>query len=369
MLVNLVLSDEQAMFADIIDRLLADRYNFERRLKIVGSPTGRDDEIHRALAELGCFGLPIDPCLGGFGGTMIDVSLMMEALGRHLVVEPVLANAVLAGRLAARLGANDLVERMMAGNILLAFADGRKTLSVKQGRLSGQVRLVPGAAHADIMLVATTSDDGSIALFSIPAHADGLLVTRVRLLDGGRAADLRFNDVEGPLMADGCGDALQIAFNDATVAAMWEAVGSMNAAFRQTAAYMRERKQFGRPLADFQVVQHRMAEMAVACQEARASALLAALTLDRGCIGVEAARGVSGGKVKVAQAARTVGQGAVQLHGGMGVSQELPIASHFRKLLAFEASFGTTNDHVVRYADTVLPSGLHRTSAVLADVA
>ncbi|WP_197277119.1 acyl-CoA dehydrogenase family protein [Sphingomonas profundi] len=365
---DLAYSQEQTMFADMVERMLADRYGFERRMRIVASPAGSDPDIWAALAELGCFALPISEADGGIGGSMIDIAILMEALGRHLVTEPVLASAVLAGRMAARAGAGALVEAMIAGGRRLAFADGRRALAAHDGAVTGMVPLVAGGAGADTLLVAVP-DGAEVALLAVPADAPGLSIVPVRLLDGGRAADVTFADVKGERLSAAAAAIVTRGVAEATVAACWEAVGSMNAARAQTAAYLRERHQFGRALADFQAVQHRVAEMTVACEEARAAALLAALALDGAPLHHDVTRAVSGAKVRVGRCARIVAQGAVQLHGGMGVSEELPIAAHFRTLLAFEAAWGTTTEHLARYADAVLSAGSHRTSAVLAEAA
>jgi len=364
-------SDEQLLLKESADRFLKERHDFEKRAKILASATGADMAIWSDMANLGWLALPFSEENGGLGGGAVDVSLIMEAIGRSLVVEPYLASVILAGGLIERLGAEnhgaEILGALIAGTARPALAHVEKQTGFDLGniaanairtsegyRLSGEKPLVPGGAVADMFLVSARLGSG-IRLFAVPADTAGLSRKASKLVDGSHAADLVLSDVSVPASAllDGSDTLAEIeaAYDRANAALASEAVGIMDALLDATVNYAKERVQFGKPLAAFQALQHRMAEMAVKCQEARASALLATLSVD--APRAMRVRGVSGARAKIGKVSRSVAQEAIQLHGAMGFSEEMPIGAWFRRLYAIENTFGSTADHLKRYGDTI----------------
>jgi len=368
---NLNYTEEQILLKEAADRFLKDRYGSGQRRKSVASAAACDGAVWAGFAEQGWLALPFPEEDGGLGGGAVDVGLLMEAIGRAQVVEPYVAAVVLAGGLVERLAdeaqKRDLLAPLIAGTRRLALAHmepesgndlARITAVARRGRdgfvLSGRKSLVLGGPAADILLVSARLDE-TIRLFAVPAGASGLTATAVRLVDGSMASDLVLSDIHVPAVALlGDGDALaeiEAAYDRATAALCAEAVGAMDALLDATVSYTKERVQFGKPLASFQALQHRMAEMAVKCQEARASALLAMLSAD--APRPARIRGVSGAKARIGKAARHVAQEAIQLHGAMGFSEEMPVGTWFRRLYAFENQFGSTAEHLARYGAVI----------------
>ncbi len=385
-------SDEQLLLKESAERFLKDRYDFEKRARILASETGFDAAIWAEMADLGWLALPFSEENGGLGGGAVEVSLIMEAIGRALVVEPYLASVLLAGGLVEKLGSEeqkaDILAGLIAGTSRPALAHAERQAGFDLGNIaatatkngenyviSGKKPLVLGGPFADSFIVsarlggdAATGPDGAIRLFAVPANAAGLEQSEVKLVDGSRASDLVFTNVSVPASAllDADADTLaeiEAAYDRANAALASEAVGIMDALMDATVTYTKERVQFGKPLAAFQALQHRMAEMAVKCQEARGSALLAMLSTDAPC--AMRVRGVSGARAKIGKVSRSVAQEAIQLHGAMGFSEEMPIGAWFRRLYAIENTFGTTADHLKRYGEiirdpAVLSGGLLR---------
>jgi alkylation response protein AidB-like acyl-CoA dehydrogenase len=365
-------SDEQLLLKESAERFLRDRYDFEKRNKIIASETGFDAGFWSEMADLGWLALPFAEENGGLGGSAVEISLVMEAIGRALVVEPYLASVILAGGLVEKLGSEEEKAEILGGLIAgtsrpaLAHAERQSGFGLgniaasarKNGdgyAISGEKPLVPGGPFADIFLVSAKLD-GTVKLFVVPADAPGLTSTQVKLVDGSRASDLVLDNVSVPASAllDGGADTLaeiEAAYDRVNAALASEAVGIMDALMDATVAYTKERVQFGKPLAAFQALQHRMAEMAVKCQEARGSALLATLSVD--APRPMRIRGVSGARAKIGKVSRSVAQEAIQLHGAMGFSEEMPIGAWFRRLYAIENTFGTTADHLKRYGEII----------------
>ncbi|MFB9948743.1 acyl-CoA dehydrogenase family protein [Rhizobium puerariae] len=364
-------SDEQLLLKESAERFLKGRYDFEKRVKILDSGDGFDAAIWAEMADLGWLALPFAEENGGLGGGAVEISLIMEAIGRALVVEPYLASVILAGSLVEKLGTGkqkaEILGNLIAGTSRPALAHSERqtgfdlgdisATAMKSGAgysLSGQKPLVLGGPFADIFLVSAKLDD-KIRLFAVPGETAGLTRKTVRLVDGSRACDLSLYNVSVPASALlDAGDTLaeiEAAHDRANAALASEAVGIMDALMDATVAYTKERVQFGKPLAAFQALQHRMAEMAVKCQEARASALLATLSVDASR--AMRIRGVSGARAKIGKVSRVVAQEAIQLHGAMGFSEEMPVGAWFRRLYAIENTFGTTADHLKRYGEVI----------------
>ena len=367
-------SPEQAMLRESARRFLSEKHGLEQRRKRALKPAPIDADLWSSFAELGWLGLPFSEESGGFGGGAVEVSILAEEFGRANVVEPFVRIVVLAGGLVERLGSSwqreNLLAPLISGTSTLVLAhlengargrlDHVETTALKDGngyRITGDKILVHAASAASTILVtARVENEEGIALFAVPREVEGLTLTTCRTVDGCEAADIHFDNLRAEEDARlGSGDVLSTLeeFHDRAVAAMCaDAVGVMDAMLAATIDYLKQRVQFGKPLASFQALQHRVAEMAVKCEEARASALLATLSVD--APRVQRIRGVSGAKAKIGKLARLVAHEAIQLHGAIGYSEEMPLGGWFRRLYAFENSFGSTTDHVQRYASIVL---------------
>jgi len=363
--------EEQLQLADALKRWIARDYGFEARRAIIRSDSGSSDAAWRQLAELGLTALPLPEAQGGFDGGAVDLHLVMQELGRGLVVEPYLATVLGAEFLKRGGGHAGWLEQVAAGDLKLACALGergarhdlhdiatRAEPAAGGWRLDGEKKVALHAGQAGVMIVpARTGGDrrdlDGITLFALPADAPGLQLTEYRTLDGLRAADLRLDGVQldaGAVIGTvGAGWAILEAVADYGAGLLCaEAVGAMDALFAATLDYLKTRQQFGVPIGKFQALQHRMADMYIHLEQARSLALLAAVRLDGDDV-LERRRAVSAAKYRVGQAARFVGQQAVQLHGGMGVTDELPAAHYFKRLSTIELSLGDSDHHLARF--------------------
>jgi alkylation response protein AidB-like acyl-CoA dehydrogenase len=362
---------EQLQFADALKRWIARDYSFEARRAIIRSDAGVSDTAWATLAELGMTALPVPEEQGGFAGTAVDMFVVMQELGRGLVVEPYFAT-VLGAEFLRRAGAHgELLERVAGGELKLACALGERqsrhdmfdiaTRAEAKGDgwlLNGEKKVVIHGAQAGMLVVSARSSgdqrgqDG-ISLFVLPIDTPGITVTGYRTLDGLRAADIRFENVAAPkaslLGAAGAGGEILDAGLDYGAGLLcFEALGAMEAIFEATLEYLKTRQQFGAPIGKFQALQHRMADMYIHLEQARSMALLAAVKLASGDAG-ERRRAVSAAKYRINQAARFVGQQAVQLHGGMGVTDELPASHYFKRLAMIELTLGDADHHLARF--------------------
>ena len=385
---RLRLTEEQTLIEASVRSLLEGEYSFAQRQRSLDAPNGCRTELWAQFANMGWLALPLPQDAGGLGGGALEIGLLMRAFGRHLVVEPYLACAVFAGRIVASLGRPDQAEAwlpgLMEGRLRLALAHEEpgqrnpwahtKTSAVREGghwELRGTKSLARGVPGADALLVTATEAACAAAperqrVFLVRPGTAGLSIQAALCADGVHAADLRLDGVvvdDGDLLDAGPTAALHDVFDRSVVALCWEAVGAMTAAFAMTVDHTRRRVQFGRPLVQFQVVEHRLAEMAVCCQESLAACELAALQLDRG--DGDATALASMVKAKVGRAARFVAQQAVQLHGAMGVTEELAIASYFRRLMAFTQQYGATDWHAQAFAEGQLGGDVWRQSRTL----
>ena len=363
---NFEFTEEQVLFADTVARLLEARCAFEARLAAIRAGAQPDLSLWEALAELGAFHLFVGEEHGGLGGTLVDCGVLAMKLGTWLVTEPVVALGLVPARLFAATGVEDLLEAQLGGAARTMVVDARSCLDGAPG--AGEL-LLPlqegGAAATGIALLA-----GDGGLWHIDAAADGVTIVPARMLDGRLCGTLRLAGVQGwRQLATDAAPAFERVRAEAAIAEQWFQLGSMQAALAATVAYMKERRQFGRTLGAFQSVQLRVAEMAVACEEARAAAMLAALSFVAATTDDGRARACASGKVQVARTARIVAEGAVQLHGGIGVSQELPVSAHYRQMLAFCARHGSLDDALLTIARTAIDTGAHAHSAVLGEAA
>ncbi|MGV7207451.1 acyl-CoA dehydrogenase family protein [Oxalobacteraceae bacterium A2-2] len=364
-------SEEQRQLADALRRWLDKDYGFEARQRIVHSAAGVSQPAWDALVELGLTALPVPEALGGYDGTAVDMLPVMQELGRALLVEPYFATVLGVRFLKLAGGQQALLTRVANGAIKLACALSEKhsrydladikTMGIVNGEgylIDGTKTVVLHGGQADVFIVSARSGGGQrdvngISLFAVPAGAPGVTVRDYRTIDGQRAATVVFSNVALPashLMGrlGGACDILDAAADYGCALLCAEAVGVMDALFQATLAYLKTRQQFGAAIGKFQALQHRMADMYIHLEQARSMAMLAAARVDAGDAEPRR-RAVSAAKARIGQAARYIGQQAVQLHGGMGVTDELPAAHHFKRLTTLELTLGDTDHHLTRY--------------------
>ena len=367
------LTAEQDMLRDGLNKFLAGRYELEASR--AAAKTGWQPDVWRGFAdELGILGAVLPESAGGSGGGPVETMVIAEELGRALVVEPFVDTVVVAGGILHRSGgdaATAVLERIAAGSAIVALAAGEgsdhweslSTSAVREGDewvLSGTKAVVMSAPIATHLLIAArttgnSSDRHGISLFLTEFDAAnppaGAAVHGYRTIDDRRAADLVFDRMRLPaaalLEADGW-ESLDQARDQGATAVCAEAVGAMRRVLADTVDYCKQRQQFGVPIGSFQVLQHRMVDMYMELEQAVSAVYLAVLNLD--AEPAERARAVSAAKATVGRAARFVGQNAVQLHGGMGMTEELAIGHYFKRLTALQYEFGSTDHHRTRYA-------------------
>lgn len=372
---DFVLNEAQQMIADSANDWLAHHYDLRQRAASL-QRDGGNPAVWQAMAELGWLGLVLPEDAGGMALGALEAGLLAQALGRHLVVEPLLGCCLEAARLLSFAGSAAQQAEWLAGvvagtqRLALAHAEGarlpwdaprlRARADGAGWRLDGRKHCIASAAGAARWIVSAALDDGQTALFLIDPQAAGIRMDAYDTSDGARAADLQFDAVrvDAASRLDACDAqaALQRVLAESLVARCWSATGSMQATLEQTRDYVQQRQQFGQPLARFQVVQHRLAEMAVLCAEAQAACELASLSLD----GADTAqlRNLAGLlKNKISRCARYVAQEGVQLHGAMGVCEELPVASAFRALMAFAQWGGDGASHALDAGRDLLAHG------------
>jgi alkylation response protein AidB-like acyl-CoA dehydrogenase len=364
-------TQEQQQFSDALRRWAEKDYGFEERNRIIHSDRGVSDEAWATLTELGMTALPVPEEQGGFNGSAVDMMVVMQELGRGMVVEPYFSTVLGAEFLKLGGGQDALLEQVAAGKLKLACALGEKqsrhelfdiATSAKASSdgyvINGTKTVVVHGAQADMLVVSTRTvgaqrDTTGISLFIVQADAPGMSRRDYRTIDGQRAADITFNDVRIPPSAllgkAGAGwDVLDAAADYGAALLCAEAVGIMESLNSATLEYLKTRQQFGVPIGKFQVLQHRMAEMFMQMEQARSMATLAAVKV-ASADAAERRRTVSAAKARVGQAMKYIGQQAVQLHGGMGVTNELPAAHYFKRLSMIELTLGDTDHHLARF--------------------
>ncbi|MGI9125891.1 MAG: acyl-CoA dehydrogenase family protein [Mycobacterium sp.] len=365
------LSSEQELLRDGLARFLGSRYDLEGSRAAAKTGPGWQPEIWRGFAEeLGILGAVLPESAGGSGGGPAETMVIAEELGRALVVEPFIDTVVVAGGLLQRAGgeaAAAALEQIAGGSAVVALAvteagagdhwEGLSTKAVRDGDhwiLDGAKIVVSSAPIATHLLIAARTAD-SVALFLTAfdpaAPPPGMTVHGYRTIDDRSAADLVFDGLRLPaealLMPDAT-DSLARARDEGAAAVCAEAVGAMRKVLADTVDYCKQRQQFGTPIGSFQVLQHRMVDMYMELEQAVSAAYLAVLNLDAGPD--DRARAVSAAKATAGRAARFIGQQAVQLHGGMGMTEELAIGHYFKRLTALQYEFGSTDYHRTRYA-------------------
>jgi alkylation response protein AidB-like acyl-CoA dehydrogenase len=370
------LSNEQQMLQDSITRFVQNDYDFYHRAKLIKSELGFSADHWKLFAELGWLMVPFTEDDGGLGGSAADLMVVMEEFGKGLVIEPFLATAVIGGGLIVKAGnaqqKQTLIAAIMAGSLQLAFAyaepNSRYDLSYVATSakktadgflLNGHKSVVLNAPAADKIIVsARTSgeinDKDGISLFILDADSKGIDIQSYRTQDGGRAAEVNFNNtpVSSDQLLGAEGSALptiESILDRASLAVCAEAVGAMEIATAKTVEYTKTRKQFGTSISKFQALQHRMADMFIEQQQAKSIVLMAALKLDHDN-NMESSKAVAAMKSLVGRASRKVGQETIQIHGGIGVTDELDIGHYFKRITMIDLMFGNSDYQTQRFA-------------------
>jgi pimeloyl-CoA dehydrogenase small subunit len=372
-------TEEQRLLRESLDRLLGDSYGFDKRKTYLAETEGFSPTMWAQYAELGLLGLPFAEAHGGFGGGGVETMVVMEALGRVIALEPYLATVVLAGtalRLAGSAAQQEaLVPQIADGSVRLAFAHGERqarydlndvmttaTKTASGWRLDGAKSVVVlGDSAARLVVSARIAgerqDPDGISLFFVDCDANGVARRGYKMRDGTGAADLALSGVEVPagneLGEPGEGLATIERVIEAGIAATCaEAVGNMETMLAMTIEYMKTRVQFGKAIGENQALQHRATEMMMSLEQGRSLAMLAAIMIDDDNA-EQRAHDISTAKVGVGQAARFVSQNAVQLHGGIGMTEEYAVGHYFRRCMVIEHSFGDTGYHLSKLAGQV----------------
>ncbi len=373
---NFEFSDEQRQLHEAVERYLSEQYSFDRFQSIKRSAAGWDPSVWQGLAELGVLGITVPAAQGGLGFGPLETLAMMGDCGRSLLLEPLLSSAIVA---TAALCA--FVHEPPAAQLLGSMAAGEKiavlghfesnsryqsqwvtTRARRSGetyRLDGHKGVVMHAGAADVLLVSArtsgeAADARGVSLFLVPRTAPGVTLDVYPTVDGQRAADVYLEGVELPVASQlgAEGDALaavEAALDIGLAGLCADAVGVMQALLDTTVDYVRERQQFGQPIGRFQALQHRIADMLIHLEAARSMSYLAALRCTAEDVS-ERRRALSAAKAVIGQAGRFVGQQAVQLHGGMGMTDELKVSHLFKRLTAAQLMFGDSDTHLQRFA-------------------
>ena len=370
-------TEEQQMLQESVQKFVYKSYDFDTRNQIIASEKGFSQENWDLFAELGWLTVPFKEDDGGFGGSAVDLAVMMEEFGKAILVEPFIATAVLAGGVISEQGSAEqkaeLLPKIMEGSLQLACAYAEqgsrfnlaniKTSAVVEGDtvvLNGSKTAVLNGSNAEILLVSAresgaATDSEGISVFMVEAASAGVSIQSFANVDGKKSAEISLKDVSVPvaqrLGAPGSAlQALQDGVDRATLAVSAEAVGAMESLLHKTVEYSKTRKQFGTAIGTFQALQHRMADMFIECQLARSIVIMAAMKLDGGESALEKTKSVSAAKSRIGRAIQKVGQEAIQIHGGIGMTEELDVGHLFKSVTAAEIMFGNTDYHTQRFA-------------------
>ena len=370
-------TEEQQMLQESVQKFVYKSYDFDTRKQIIASEKGFSQENWDLFAELGWLTVPFKEDDGGFGGSAVDLAVMMEEFGKAMLVEPFIATAVLAGGVISEQGSAEqkaeLLPKIMEGSLQLACAYAEqgsrfnlaniKTSAVVEGDtviLNGSKTAVLNGSNAEILLVAAresgaTTDSEGISVFMVDASSAGVSIQSFANVDGKKSAEISLKDVSVPVSqrlgtSGSALQALQDGVDRATLAVSAEAVGAMESLLHKTVEYSKTRKQFGTAIGTFQALQHRMADMFIECQLARSIVIMAAMKLDGGESALEKTKSVSAAKSRIGRAIQKVGQEAIQIHGGIGMTEELDVGHLFKSVTAAEIMFGNTDYHTQRFA-------------------
>lgn len=364
------LTEEQQMLRDGAERFVREQYDFETRRALAKTGGGFNGKNWQQFAELGWLALGLPEDCGGFGFDFVETAILMQELGRGLVLEPVVSSAVLCARIIDRAGnethRQELLSQIAEGALRIALAHSERESRFNLDSVSATVELASDGYSLNgvkfmafdaplakkLIVSAKTSGAQGFALFLVDMQAEGISVADYSLIDGTRAADIRFENVVLPndaLLAD-AGHALEVleeAVDRAIMAQVAEAIGAMEAIMEITAEYLKDRKQFGQAIGKFQALQHRMAEMLTHVENARSMLYRGLAYLDGDARARKAA--VSSAKAVAAEAAKFVSAQGIQLHGGIGLTDEYSISHYFKKLTVFEKAYGDIDHHTGRY--------------------
>ncbi|MCG8672699.1 MAG: acyl-CoA dehydrogenase [Pseudomonadales bacterium] len=367
------LTEEQRLLKDSLDKFVQQEYDFESRRAIVENDAGFSAKHWQTFADLGWLAIPFSEEAGGLGGGPVETMLLMESFGKGLVAEPWLTTVLMSGYLIENLGSEEQKQRylpaIVQGEMQVAVAVweqqhgfDNQVVSTSANAVSGgyeingQKEFVINGQNANCLLVSAKIDDGnesSLGLFCVDTTIPGISTQAFKTVEGGRAANVTFDNVvldESALLASGeaVEKAIQHCMALGTFAVCAEAVGIMELLYNTTVEYTKTRKQFGVPIGKFQVLQHRMVNMFILYEQSQSLLLMAAIKLSEG--GEEAQQAVSALKTWIGQAGRKLGQESIQLHGGMGMTDELNVGYYFKRLTAIDALFGNADMHLDRYA-------------------
>ena len=369
------LSEEQQLLKDSVERFVQDQYAFETRRALAAGDDGFGRDNWRLFAELGWLALPFGEAYGGFDGGPVETMVLMEAFGRGLVVEPYMATVILGGGLIGAIGSEaqkqELLPSVGAGETLLAFAFAEpasrfdlasvETVARRDGDsflLSGKKSVVFNGDTADRIIVSARTggeprDRDGITLFLVSGDAAGLVRRGYPCIDGMRAAEIELNDLRVGVEAIVGGEgralaAIETVIDSATAAVCAEALGAMSVLYETTLEYLKTRQQFGQPIGNFQVLQHRMVDMFTALELARSMTYYATAKL-ADPDPVERAKAVSAAKAQIGESGLYVGRQSVQLHGGIGMTDELFVSHYFKRLTMIDTLFGNADHHLDRH--------------------
>ena len=373
---NFELSEEQKMIQQSVERFVQENYDLTNRVKISSEDPGYSKEYWGSMADLGWLGLAFDEEDGGFGGNQIDTLVLMEQFGKGLVLEPFLANIVLGGGIIKRAASpaikESIIPSLMEGKlqITLAYAEEQSRFDIEDVAtaareedggfvINGKKSMVLNAESADKIIVVTRTsgsqvDENGISLFIVDASSEGVEKQNFPTVDGLRASEITFEDVKVTSEAlvgekDKGFTILQAVVNDAILALSAEAVGAMEVLYKDTVEYTQQREQFDHALSDFQVLQHRMVDMFMEYEQCKSLLFRATLeTVDDPDL---AQRTVHALKHLIGKSGIFVGESAVQLHGGMGVTEELRIGHFFKRLLVIDSQFGNADFHLDKFTN------------------
>ena len=370
-------TEVQSMLQDQVQKFVQKSYDFATRKRLVASEQGYSREFWQLFAELGWLAVPFAEADGGLGGSAVDLMVIMEEFGKANLVEPYTATAVLCGGLIAELAEGDSRSRLIADiisgerQLALAYSEPHSrynpfhvaSRAVADGQtitLTGSKLAVLNGEAAEQLLVTAresgeTLDRQGLSVLLVDAGAAGVRRRGFATIDGRRAAEVVFDQVklttDARLGAAGeAATGIQAALDRATLAVCAEAVGALQVLLQKTVEYSKTRKQFGTPIGTFQALQHRMADMFIECQLAKSIVMMAAMTLDGQHSEREKTRAISAAKSRVGQAIKVVGQEAIQLHGGIGMTEELDVGHLFKRVTALDIQFGDGEYHTERYA-------------------
>jgi alkylation response protein AidB-like acyl-CoA dehydrogenase len=372
-------TDVQQMLQDSVQKFVQKSYDFDTRNTILNSEKGFSDENWQLFAELGWLAVPFSEEDGGLGGSAVDLMVIMEEFGKANLIEPYTAAAVLSGSLVAELATGEaktmLVESIIGGELLLASAFAEPGSRFNPGSvatsaaaaadgddviLNGTKVAVENGPNANKLLVSAREsgdvrDAQGISVFVVDASTPGISMRSYQTVDGKMASEVTLTNVKVPASnrlgeAGAALPAIEVATNRAIVAVSAEAVGALEVLLQKTVEYSKTRKQFGTPIGTFQALQHRMADMFIQCQLARSIVIMAAMALDGDDSAEEKARAVAAAKSRIGKAIKDVGQEAIQIHGGIAMTEELDVGHLFKRVTALDLAFGDGDYHTQRFA-------------------